>query len=251
MTYMWGADLELDPLLRLCERSGVDGLELRTTHAHGVEPTLSRARREEVRARFESSSVTLVGLVSDERFDSPDPERLRAAIGATRRFLQLSHDVGGSGVKVKPNDLPEGVPVEATIEQIARSLRELGPFAEDLGQEIRLEAHGACAPLPRMRSILEAADHRAVRLCWNSNAVDLEGAGLEANFELVREWFGHTLHVRRLDFEGYPVRELFALLERSEYDGWVLLEQGGEVPKELGAALTEQRALFERFLPAR
>ena len=46
VTYLWGRDLDLPELLAVCGRSGLDGVELRTTHAHGVEPTLdARGRR--------------------------------------------------------------------------------------------------------------------------------------------------------------------------------------------------------------
>jgi hypothetical protein len=41
-------------------------------------------------------------------------------------------------VKVKPNDLPAGVPHERTIHQIGRSLDELAAYAADYGQPVRL-----------------------------------------------------------------------------------------------------------------
>ena len=38
VTYLWGKDMDLPTLLDVCEKSGVLGVELRTQHAHGVEP---------------------------------------------------------------------------------------------------------------------------------------------------------------------------------------------------------------------
>ena len=172
------------------------------------------------------------------------------AVATTTRFLELSHDVGGSGVKVKPDrlHLEEGISEEATLLQIGAALNGLGHVAADLGQEVRLEVHGQCSPLPRMARILEAADHPAVRLCWNSNAQDLQGAGLAANFERVRPWFGATVHTRRLDDDAYPVRDLVDLLKASRYEGWVLLEQGGQAPADLVGALRDQRERFESLV---
>ncbi len=250
VTYMWGAGHPLPDLLASLESAAVPGVELRSTHAHGVEPGLSKVDRAEVRSRFADSPVTLVGLGSNERFDSPDRTVLARAVAQTTRFLELSHDVGSSGVKVKPDRLhvEEGIPEEETLEQIGATLRGLGDVATDLGQELRLEVHGQCAPLPRMVRIMECADHPAVRLCWNSNAQDLEGAGLRSNFELVRPWFAGTLHTRRLDGESYPVRTLFELLKETSYGGWVLLEQGGKAPADLAAALRTQRERFESLV---
>ncbi len=247
VTYLWGQDWDLPTLIENCERSKVLGVELRTTHAHGVEPRLSAEERRNVKKRFAGSPVELVGLGSNERFDNPDPARVKAAIEATRKFLQLSHDVGGSGVKVKPDRFHEGIPREKTIEQIGNALRTLGVYANGLGQEVRLEVHGQCSPLPVIRQIVDVANHPNVRVCWNSNAEDLSGKGLHHNFGLVMNRFGATAHVRRLDEGNYPHQQLFDLFVMLDYDGWILLEAGGK-PEDRVAALIEQRKAFSFLL---
>ncbi len=151
VTYQWGADWDLPTLIANCTKTKVLGVELRTTHAHGVEPQLNDEQRREVKQRFADSPVTLVGLGSAEDFHRPEPGAVEKAIENTKAFLMLSHDVGGSGVKVRPNDLPKGVPPEKTIEQIGKALNVVGAFGADYGQQIRLEVHGGCA----------AADHQA------------------------------------------------------------------------------------------
>ena len=45
VTYSIGKDWDLDTLIANCEETGFDGVELRTTHAHGVEVELSAAER--------------------------------------------------------------------------------------------------------------------------------------------------------------------------------------------------------------
>ena len=110
VTYQWGKDWDLPALLANCGEAGVRGVELRTTHAHKVEPSLNAAQRSEVKKRFAGSPVTLVGLGSAEEFHHPDKAALARAVEATKAFIRLSHDVGGSGVKVRPNDLPKKVP---------------------------------------------------------------------------------------------------------------------------------------------
>ena len=247
VTYLWGQDWDLSTLLRNCERSGVLGVELRTTHAHGVEPSLTAEERRAVRQRFEDGPVELVGLGSDERFDHPDEKALARAIETTKAFLKLSRDCGGSGVKVKPDSFHPGVPHQQTIEQIGRSLNTLGAFALDHGQEVRLEVHGQCSPLPIIRQILDVATHQSVRVCWNCNAADIEGEGLEHNFALVQSRFGKTLHVRELEDESYPYRRLTDLLVATDYDGWVLLEARGK-PADRVQALIEQRELWEKMV---
>lgn len=230
-----------------CERTRLSGVELRTTHRHGIEPSLDGKARDEVRRKFEESAVELVGIGSDERFDHIDPGAVERAIEATKAFVRLSHDAGGSGVKVKPNSFHEGVPHEKTIAQIGKALRTLGEYGDGFGQEIRLEVHGECQKLPTIRAILDAADHDNVRVCWNSNPADLEGDGLESNFRLVRKDFGRTLHVHALHDDKYPYARLVDLLVETDWDGTVLLEASGK-PKDPIVALDEQREIFEGFV---
>lgn len=247
VTYMWGADWDLPTLLKNCKETGVLGVELRTTHAHKVEPELDEKGREEVRSRFAASGVTFVGIGSDERFDNPDPTVVKKAVERTKEFVRLSHDIGGSGVKVKPDKFHPDVAKEKTIEQIGKALNEVGEYAAGFGQEIRLEVHGQCAELPTIKAIMDVAQDANVAVCWNSNPTDLKGDGLEANFNLVRKRFGTTCHVRELDTPDYPFADLMKLLVKSKYVGWMLLEASSK-PADRIAALTAQRKLFDELL---
>lgn len=247
VTYMWGAAWDLPTLIDHCERGDMAGVELRTTHRHGVEPSLSPAERAEVKQRFADSPVTLVGPGSDERFDSPDPGALRRAIETTKAFVKLSHDVGGSGVKVKPDSLQKGVDPKVTIAQIGAALNEVGKYAGDYGQQIRLETHGSCAPPPIMRQIMDHVTDPNVGICWNSNAVDLEGEGFEHNFNLLKDRFGETVHIRELDRPGYPWQRLVDLLVAMDYRGYLLLECTSK-PDDSIAAMASQARLFREMV---
>jgi sugar phosphate isomerase/epimerase len=248
VTYQWGADWDLPTLLANCQRAGVAGVELRTTHKHGVEPTLDAAGRSEVKARFADTPITLVGLGSAEEFHSPDASQLAAAIESTKAFIKLSHDVGGSGIKVRPNDLPADVPREKTIEQIGRALNEVAAFGADFGQQIRLEVHGRkTAPLPVIAAIMEIADHPNAAVCWNSNVEDTEGGGLAENFKLVEKRLGATTHVHDLTGDSYPYPELFTLLKDADYEGWIL-EEASSSPSDRIAALIREREAFEALV---
>ncbi|MDB5343912.1 MAG: xylose isomerase [Schlesneria sp.] len=249
VTYQWGKDWDLPTLIANCAKAGCLGVELRTTHKHGVEPTLSEMERLEVRKRFADTDIKCVGIGSNERYDSPDPAVVAKAIDATKAFIVLSHDIGGTGIKVKPDSFHPSVPKEKTIEQIGKSLNELGEYAAGFGQQIRLEVHGQCCKLPTIKAIMDVADGTNVGVCWNSNPEDLDAPGLEHNFNLVKDRFGETAHIHLLDSKTYPHQQLLELYVKMDYAGWLMLEEG-TVPADPAAALIEQRQLFDKMLAA-
>jgi sugar phosphate isomerase/epimerase len=245
VTYLWGKDMDLPTLIEACEKSGLGGVETRTQHKHGVEPSLSKAERGEVKKRFADSSVTLVGYGSNAQYHEADPAKLAANIELTKSYIHLMHDCGATGVKVKPNGFPKDVSREKTIEQIGKSLNKVAAYGADYGQEIRVEVHGrGTQELPVMKAIFDVADHKNATICWNSNDVDLQGEGLDHNFDLVKDRFGATVHVRELNEGKYPYAYLFKRFKQMKYRGWVLLEARGN-PEDKVKALIEQRKAFE------
>jgi len=224
VTYNLAKDWDIPTIIRNCEEARFEGVELRTTHAHGVEVASSRGQREEVKRRFRESRVALMGLGSAFDYHTPDQARLRKDIEATKEYIVLAHDVGARGVKVRPNGLPKEVPKEKTLEQIGLALRELGEFGEGYGVQIRLEVHGPeTSLLPNIKIIMDTARHRNVGVCWNSNQSDLDGDGFEHNFDLVKDRI-FTVHMRDLYLEEYPFRKLLARLNETGFSGFCLAE---------------------------
>jgi sugar phosphate isomerase/epimerase len=247
VTYQWGRDWDLPTLIKNCEDTGFEALELRTEHAHAVETNLSAAQRAEVKKRFADSPVTCVGYGSNWSYHFADQARLREHIEQTKEYVKLCKDIGATGLKVKPDGLPPEVPREKTIAQIAASLNEVGKFAKDYGQLIRVEVHGQHSrELPNMKAIFDQVTESSVKVCWNSNVSDLNPPGIESNFNLVKEWIGDTVHVRELDDQEYPYQQLFRLLKSADFNGWILLE-AASTPADRLVAMREQLSIFNNL----
>ena len=255
VTYQWGKDWTVPELIQNCTESGIEGVELRSTHKHGVEIEIDSARRMEVKKRFADSAVTLVGLGSACEYHAVDQAIVQKNIDETKAWVDLCHQIGGSGVKVRPNGLPKDVPVEKTLEQIGKALLFVGKYAAEFGIQIRVEVHGAgTQETPNMKTIMDVANHPNFGVCWNCNPNDLNGAGFAANFAMLEERLG-TVHIHDLR-EGknnYPWAELFLRLlqcKGEEFTGWCLLEDGA-VPTDIIAALKENRLGFDRLIQNR
>jgi sugar phosphate isomerase/epimerase len=224
VTYNIAKDWDIPTIIKNCAETKFQGVELRTSHAHGVEVTLNKEQRAEVKQRFLDSPVQLMGLGSAFDFHTPDQAKLRADIAATKEYIILAQDVGAPGVKVRPNGLPPEVPKEKTLEQVGKSLRDIGEFGASHGVQIRLEVHGKdTSHVPNIKTIMDAADHNNVGVCWNSNQSDLDGEGFDHNFDLLKNKI-FTVHMRDLYLDEYPFRKLLTGLIESGFTGYCLAE---------------------------
>ncbi len=223
VTYNVLKDMDLETVIKTLESAGFEAVELRTTHKHGVEPSISQAERVRVKDRFARSKVRLVSYGTTCEFHSPDPAERKKQVEIGKDFVRLAHDTNAVGVKVRPNGLPNGVPKETTIAHIAAGLRELGDYGQVHGVEIWVEVHGAQTQAPTVcAEIMRATKNANVGLCWNSNPTDVVNGSVRQSFNLLRPWI-KSCHINEL-VNGYPYRELFALLKKTGYDRWTLCE---------------------------
>lgn len=241
VTYNVCKDWDLETLIAKLEEARFEAVELRTTHKHGVEPSLAAAEREKVRRRFERSKVRLLSFGTTCEFHSPDAAERRRQVEIGKQFIGLAHDTGAWGIKVRPNGMPKEAPREATIRHIGEGLRELGDAGAGFGIEIWVEVHGAVTQNPPvMAEIMNAANHPNVGVCWNSNATDVVNGSVKPSFEMLKQWI-RNVHINELA-NNYPWRELFTLLRQAKYERYTLCE--AQESKEPDRFLRWYRALW-------
>lgn len=236
VTYNIAAEWDLDTILKILPKVGLTHVEFRTTHKHGVEPSLSKEQRQEIKKRCADAGVTIWGLGSVCEFHSPDPKVVEGHIETCKQFLQLAHDIGAKGVKVRPNGLRKDIPEADTLTQIGKALIPCGEVAANLGTEVWVEVHGGeTQKPPRMKSIMEACGHKSVGICWNSNPSDVVDGSIKPSFDLLAPWI-KSCHINAL-YSGYPYRELFSELRRINYDRVTLIELGEKLDPQNGELL--------------
>jgi sugar phosphate isomerase/epimerase len=224
VTYNVLKDWDLDTIIRNLTAAGFEAVELRAEHAHRVDPSLSPAERTAVMKKFEGSKIRLLSYGTTCEFHSPDAEVRKKNVEEAKRWIELAHDTGAWGIKVRPNGMPEGVPPEVTIKRIGESLREAGDYGAGRGIEIWMEVHGRTTQNPPVSAaIMKAANHPQVGVCWNSNPPDIVNGSIKPSFELLRPWI-RNVHINELANPAYPWRELFTLLRQSKYDRYTLCE---------------------------
>src|SRR4051812_3898520 len=76
VTYMLAADWDLSTILERCKALDIAAIEFRTTHKHGVEPSLNKEQRDKVKKRCADGNLVIWGLGTTCDFHSPDAAEL-------------------------------------------------------------------------------------------------------------------------------------------------------------------------------
>lgn len=229
VTYQMAAQWDIDTIIANCTAAGFQGVELRTTHAHSVEDTLTADQRAEVKKKFEDGGIVAYGLGTAYEYQSPDAGELQANIDGTRRAIDLAADLGMEGVKVRPNKLPPEVEEAKTLEQIGKTLGDVAAYGAERGVKLWMEVHGhdTCR-VDRMRVIIDHADHDNALLTYNCNPGETDESGsCKASYDLLRDKIG-CVHIQELwKPERYPYDEVLQLLKADGYTGWTSYEGPG------------------------
>jgi len=212
MTYQLGMKWDIDTIIKNCTETKFEHVELRTTHAHGVEVTLSAAERAAVKKRFVDAGIA-ISLASGFRYNSPDPAVLRKNIDGTKEYTLLARDVGAIGVRVFGDNAKD----DKMMKQIGDALAEVGEFGHNNGVDIRVCDDGPTVAM--IKRNIEASKSPYVYLNWNCPMSDMEGDGFEANFNSVKNLI-RNVHLRDL-YNEYPWRLFFSLLSKSGYKGYL------------------------------
>lgn len=243
MSYLIGSEWDLDTMIKNCTETNYLHAELRTTHGHGVEVALNKNQRQEVKKKIADSALEAISLASEYMYHFPDQKLLRENIEGTKVFLQLAADVGAIGIRVFPNDIPDDVPEEKTMEQIGKSLAEVGRVGNELGVDVRVCIHGRKTnQVHVIKKIIDYSQSPYVYVNWNCDYNDTRGAGFYENYKMLKDRI-KGIHLKDLYTEKYPYRELFRLLKEDGYTGYCNCEVG-RVSAEPIEFMKYYRALF-------
>src|SRR5437762_12652251 len=72
VTYNVAAKWDLATVLKVLKDTKIRNVEFRTTHAHGVEPSLGSIERQDVKKRCADAGIRIWGLATGGECQSPD-----------------------------------------------------------------------------------------------------------------------------------------------------------------------------------
>jgi sugar phosphate isomerase/epimerase len=184
---------------------------------------MSQADRARVRKRFEASKLKLTGLGSVCEFQSADAAERKRQVVKCKAFIDLAHDVGAMGVKVRPYGWGTEPDHQVTVHHIGDCLHEVGEYAAPKNVQVWVEFHDEGHE--EDKQMMEIAGLKNVGLTWNGAALDVTNGSVKPCWDMLGPWV-RMAHIH--DHKGhYPYHELFSLMRASKFTGYTLYEGPG------------------------
>lgn len=184
---VWLPAYPLEEVIKRLARIGYDGIEIGAASPHAYPPTLTEARRKEIKRVLEGEGIALSSMLPalsggpGNNVASPIPEERRHTIDEYKQIVELCAYWGGKTVLYIPGWAVFGTSRKEALAWSREALHEIGEHAAGFGVRLAIE------PTSYDSNLIDTADH-AIEL--------MEEVGLD-NVKLMFDTF-HVLYRREV-----------------------------------------------------
>ena len=166
----------------------------------------------------------------------PEGAERNSNLEEARRFIDLAAGIECPFVRVFPNEFPEGIPRQQTLDRIARGLEQLAAHAKGSGVSVLVETHGALVETADIITVMKAAAGPCAGLVWDvTNMWTVTGQSPAEVYGILQPYIRHT-HIKDAVKTGsevtytllgqgsVPIFEAIDALEAGGYTGYYSFE---------------------------
>jgi sugar phosphate isomerase/epimerase len=233
-TYQTAQSWPLERIIEVCQATGYEGIEFLQDHkqAHGVEAAASDEAVLAVKEKMQSAGLGIASLTSCCVFHSLDAPERRRNVDQVRRVIDQAAVAGCDHVRVLGDRLPDDErDRDEVLANVGAALRELGEYARPHGVTVAIEAHGSFTDPTLAARVVREADQSNVGIVFNCQwrvgaeqgwSLPPGAPSIAPLYDLLAPYLTsvHTHRMERPEEWAY-YQELFRLLVRDDYRGWV------------------------------
>ncbi len=225
-------DWSFQQILNFASENGYKGIELR-----GIlrELDLTKCRefnsaqnRSNSLRMIEEKGLRFVNLGSSATLHFSDPAERQKNLDEGKRFIDLAQDIKCPYVRVFPNNFPKDQERNATIDLIAKGLRELGDHAKGSGVMVLMETHGDLVYTEDLEKIMQSAQHAQAGLIWDiTNMWTVTKEAPAQVYNKLKKYIRHT-HIKDAKLDNGKIQ--YTLLGKGDvpiFEAIDVLTKGG------------------------
>lgn len=238
----------------MAKRAGFEGIEPNTLY--------SPAEVEEYKKASQQTGIRVHSIMNSDHWRYPltdnDPEVVKKCVAGIRTSLQNAHDLGADTVLLVPGVVTSAVRYSEVYERSQKQIRELLPFAKDLGVVIAIENVGNRFLLSPLEFVRYIKDFQSP---WVKGYFDIGNLGRNGYPQDWIRTIGDQLtkvHIKRFEpgtdtpkfdpndrrTEGIDWNSVRTALTDVRYTGWIT----AEVKSGDEAYVTEVSRRMDRFI---
>lgn len=199
-------------------------------------PAFSATNINETKKIFAENNLLITDLGSSAALHHADTAKRKNNLDEAKRYIDLAAELESPYIRVFPNNLPADGDTKATLDLIVSGLNELGEYAKGSNVSVLMETHGDVIKVADLLYIMQKKEQHNTGLIWdffNMWSVTKEPPSMV--FNKLKKYIRH-IHVKdgmvKNGEEQYtllgkgeaPVKEVFQLLQRSNFDGFYSFE---------------------------
>jgi len=232
---------------RLAAELGLDGADVSVVHLASREPSYLR----ELRQQASDAGVQIAMLVSYADFTHPDAAERERQLAEIKAFCNVAAALGASFIRVTAGQNHPGVARAEGIEWAVHGLTACLDQAAATGITLCYENHTKgyawtyndfSQPADRFLEIVRRTEGTSLRLLYDTANTLGTGDDPLAVLEAVKNRVA-VVHVNDIRRAGYfepcllgtgvaPVLEIFQVLVRNGFDGWVSVEEASKTGED-------------------
>ena len=191
--------------------------------------------REATLKLMKEKNLRFVDLGSSCNLHFPEGEEREKNLAEGKAFIDLAQQLNCPYIRVFPNKLPKENK-EATIDLIAKGLKQLGDYATGKNVMVLMETHGEATWTEDLEKIMQAASHPNVGLVWDiTNMWTITKESPAEVYKKLNKYIHHT-HIKdaklvdgkvqyvRLGQGEVPLAEAINALNKGGYKGYYSFE---------------------------
>lgn len=233
-------DWSFDKILEFAVQHGYQGIEIR-----GIQRELDLTKcaefnsKENISAtkkRVKEKGLEIVDLGSSTELHHEDVATRQKHLDEGKKFIDLAQQLGCPYIRVFPNKLPKDKEKQATLDLIAKGLKELGDYAKGSHVTVLMETHGDVVLTEDIKKIIQSADGPNTGLVWDIvNMWSITKESPSACYNELKKYIRHT-HIKdaklsdgKLQYVALgkgdtPIMEAIDLLSKNGYKGYYSFE---------------------------
>ena len=231
---------DMDTIIKKAKAYGFDGVEIRgirdqldvTTHPEFT--THARVTQQ----KFSEAGIEIACFSSSVRMAEPDKSKRDEHLDELKRYAEACENFNTPYIRIFGGEVDEQSWEEA-IDEAAETLKKMIEIVKDFNAKIVIETHDDWMAAEHFKALMEKVNSDKVGILWDVNHPFMFiGEDPEETWEKVGKWIYHT-HWKDskiaidtvLGFEpclmgegDLPHRQIFDVLKKGRYDGYLSLE---------------------------